>query len=51
MVSTASPRGRTIRVFLADGTPTGILTAEIMASWTGKAIAAPRSRLPDRPEL
>src|SRR4051812_610897 len=54
MISTASPRGRTIRVFLADGTPTGILTAEIMASWTGKAIAAPRARLPDlltRPEL
>ena len=51
MVNTASPRGRTIGVFLADGTPTGILTAEIMASWTGKAIAAPRSRLPDRPEL
>lgn len=48
------PRGRTIRVFLADGTPTGILTAEIMASWTGKAIVAPRSRLADllsRPEV
>lgn len=54
MMTSTGPRGRTIRVFLADGTPTGILTAEIMASWTGKAIVAPRSRLPDllaRPEV
>src|SRR5260370_10591274 len=36
---------RTIRIFLAEGTTSGILTAEIM-SWTGKIIAAPRSRLP-----
>jgi predicted GIY-YIG superfamily endonuclease len=54
MTMSTGPRGRTIRVFLADGTPTGILTAEIMASWTGKAIVAPRSRLADllsRPEV
>jgi hypothetical protein len=44
--------GRTIRIFLADGTPSGILTAEIM-NWTGKVVVAPRTRLPDlvaRPE-
>jgi hypothetical protein len=39
-------RGRTIRLFLVDGVPTGILTAEIM-NWTGKAIVVPRSRLSD----
>lgn len=39
-------KGRTIRIFLADGAPTGILTAEIM-NWTGKVIVAPRSRLPE----
>lgn len=36
--------GRSIRVFLADGTPGGLLTAEIM-NWTGHVIAAPRSDL------
>ena len=44
---------RTIRIFLADGTATGILTAEIM-NWTGKIVVAPRSHLPaliERPEL
>jgi Domain of unknown function (DUF4357) len=48
----AAIRGRTIRIFLADGSPSGILTAEIM-NWTGKVIVAPRTRLPDliaRPE-
>lgn len=45
-------KGRSIRLFLADGTPGGIITAEIM-NWTGHVIMAPRSRLPDllkRPE-
>lgn len=45
-------KGRTIRMFLVDGTPGGIITAEIM-NWTGHVMAAPRSRLPDlikRPE-
>lgn len=45
-------KGRTIRIYLADGAPTGILTAEIM-NWTGKVVVAPRTRLPDlvaRPE-
>jgi hypothetical protein len=38
--------GRQIRLFLVDGTPSGIMTAEVM-NWTGKALAAPRSRLGD----
>ena len=36
--------GKTIRIFLADGEPTGILLAEI-SNWTGKVIVAPRSQL------
>jgi len=28
-------KGRTIRIYLVDGVPTGILTAEII-NWTGK---------------
>ena len=39
-------QGRSIRLFLVDGTPTGIITAEIM-NWTGHVIVAPRSRLAD----
>ncbi|GAB3124506.1 GIY-YIG nuclease family protein [Novispirillum itersonii] len=45
-------KGRSIRLFLVDGTPGGIITAEIM-NWTGHVMTAPRSRLPDlvrRPE-
>lgn len=38
--------GRSIRLFLADGVPTGIITAEIV-NWTGHVMMAPRSRLPD----
>lgn len=34
--------GKSIRLFLVDGTPGGLLTAEIM-NWTGHVIAAPRS--------
>jgi len=44
--------GKQIRLFLADGTPGGLLTAEIM-NWTGSVVAAPRSDLPEllkRPE-
>ena len=37
--------GKSVRLFLADGTPGGLLTAEIM-NWTGHVIAAPRSDLP-----
>ena len=45
-------KGRSIRLFLADGIPGGIITAEIM-NWTGHVMVAPRSRLADliqRPE-
>ncbi len=45
--------GRTVRLFLVDGTPGGLVTAEIM-NWTGHVIAAPRSSLGDllkRPEV
>lgn len=44
--------GKSIKLFLADGSPGGIITAEIM-NWTGHVLAAPRSRLADllqRPE-
>ena len=36
--------GKSIRLYLADGTPGGLLTAEIM-NWTGHVAAAPRSDL------
>jgi len=36
--------GKTIRIFLADGEPAGILPAEI-SNWVGKALVAPRSQL------
>ena len=36
--------GKLVRLFLADGTPGGLLTAEIM-NWTGHVVAAPRSDL------
>jgi len=36
--------GKTIRIFLADGEPTGISLAEI-SNWTGKVLVAPRSQL------
>jgi hypothetical protein len=37
--------GKSVRLFLADGSPGGLLTAEIM-NWTGAVVAAPRSELP-----
>lgn len=36
--------GRSVRLYLVDGTPTGIVTAEIM-NWTGHVLVTPRSRL------
>lgn len=45
--------GRTLKVFLVDGTPNGLLTAEIM-NWTGHVLTGPRSRLSEmiqRPEV
>src|ERR1700734_293280 len=38
--------GKTIKLFLVDGIPNGILTAEIM-NWTGHVMFAPRSRIAD----
>ena len=46
-------RGRSIRLFLVDGTPNGLLTAEIM-NWTGHVLTGPRSKLSElvqRPEV
>lgn len=36
--------GKTIRLYLVEGVPSGIITAEIM-NWTGKATVCPRSLL------
>lgn len=36
---------KSVRLFLADGTSGGLITAEIM-NWTGHVVAAPRSDLP-----
>ena len=46
-------KGKTIRLYLVDGVPTGILTAEII-NWSGKVLVAPRAQLADlaqRPEV
>jgi hypothetical protein len=45
--------GRSVRLFLADGTASGLITAEIM-NWTGHVLTGSRSGLPaflNRPEL
>lgn len=36
--------GRTLRLFLVDGSPSGLVTAEIM-NWTGHVLTGPRSLL------
>lgn len=44
--------GKSVKLFLVDGSPTGLLTAEIM-NWTGHLLTAPRTRIVDalkRPE-
>ena len=41
--------GKSIRVYLADATVTGIRYAELV-NWTGHAIACPRSRLSELPK-
>jgi len=44
--------GRSVRLFLADGTPHGLILAEI-GNWSGKVLAGPRSRIAEvlrRPE-
>ena len=48
-MTTNEPVGRTVRLYLADGAPTGIITAEII-NWTGKAVSGPRARLYVRPD-
>lgn len=45
-------QGRSIRLFLVDGMPNGLLTAEIV-NWTGHVLTGPRSKLSElvqRPE-
>lgn len=45
--------GRTVKIFLVNGIPGGLITAEIM-NWTGKFTVGSRLQLPDllaRPEL
>lgn len=45
-------QGRSLRLFLVDGTPNGLLTAEIM-NWIGHVLTGPRSKLAElvqRPE-
>ncbi len=36
--------GKTVRIYLADGSPTGIRHAEVV-NWTGQAIVCPRGRV------
>lgn len=36
--------GRNIRIFLLDGIPNGMISAEIV-NWTGRFMVAPRSQL------
>ena len=38
--------GRTLKLYLVDGSPTGVITAEL-GNWSGKVLVAPRSALPD----
>jgi hypothetical protein len=38
--------GRSLKLFLVDGSPTGVITAEL-GNWSGKAVVAPRTSLPD----
>lgn len=41
--------GKTIRIYLPDGTPSGIRHAEVV-NWTGQALVCPRLRIPDLKE-
>ncbi|BCR22562.1 hypothetical protein KAM429_33480 [Aquipseudomonas alcaligenes] len=40
-------QGRSLRLFLVDGTPNGLLTAEIM-NWTGLVLTGLRSKLAEQ---
>ena len=53
MVSVATPTntggrsfGRTLKLYLVDGSPSGVITAEL-GNWSGKVLVASRSALPD----
>jgi predicted GIY-YIG superfamily endonuclease len=51
-MSASIAHARTIRLLLVEGTPTGIITAEV-GNWTGKVVVASRTALPvlkTRPE-
>lgn len=51
-MASEKPYGRTVRLFLVDGAPTGLMTAEII-NWSGHTLVASRSRIADilkRPE-
>ena len=39
-------RGRTLKLYLVDGSPSGVITAEL-GNWSGKVLVASRSVLPD----
>lgn len=41
----SNPFGRSLNLFLVEGSPRGIITAEI-GKWSGKAVVAPRTALP-----
>ena len=43
MLPNKKPRGCSIRIFLADGTPEGVRTVD-KSNWTGRGIVCPRSR-------
>ena len=42
-------KGRQIKIYLADGSVTGIRHAEIMG-WTGQALAVPRNKVKELSE-
>jgi hypothetical protein len=50
-----SPPGKTIRLFLVDDSPSGLIVAEILYTWTGLVLSFPRTLLPQvlktRPEI
>jgi hypothetical protein len=38
--------GRSLKLYLVDGTPTGVIVGEL-GNWSGKAVVAPRAALPN----
>jgi len=49
----ANTKGKSIRFFMVDGTPQGILTLEIV-NWTGHVLSGPRTKIAEliqRPEM